>query len=62
MYDILIKGGTIVDGSGAPRYTGDLAIQDGKIARIAREITEPAAVLSVDGLVYLGFHRHTSPR
>jgi N-acyl-D-amino-acid deacylase len=64
MYDILIKGGTIVDGSGAPRYTGDLAIRDGKIARIAREITEPAAqVLSVDGLVvspgFIDMHSHS---
>lgn len=34
MYDYLIKGATIVDGLGGKPYSGDLAIQDGKIAAI----------------------------
>jgi N-acyl-D-amino-acid deacylase len=33
-YDILIKDGTIVDGSGLPAYRADLAITDGRIAAI----------------------------
>ena len=33
-YDIIIKSGTIVDGTRTPRYVGDLAIKDGKIAQI----------------------------
>ena len=33
-YDVIIKGGTIVDGLRTPRYTGDLAIKGGKIAKI----------------------------
>jgi N-acyl-D-aspartate/D-glutamate deacylase len=36
MYDVVIRGGTIVDGSGAPRAAGDLAIQDGRIAALGR--------------------------
>jgi len=32
MYDILIRNGTIVDGSGMPRYRADVGIADGKIA------------------------------
>ena len=35
-YDILIKNGTIVDGSGMPSYRADLGVKDGKIARIGR--------------------------
>ena len=38
MYDILIKNGQIIDGSGAPAFYGDIAVKDGKIARIAPEI------------------------
>ena len=31
-YDVLIRGGLIVDGSGKPAYHGDVALRDGKIA------------------------------
>ena len=40
-YDIVVRNGMVVDGSGGARYRGDLAIQDGVIARIGR-ITEKA--------------------
>jgi N-acyl-D-amino-acid deacylase len=33
-YDLIVKGGTIVDGSGLPGYRGDVAVQDGRIAEI----------------------------
>ena len=36
-YDVLIKGATIVDGTGAKRYTGDIAIQDGRIVEIGTD-------------------------
>ncbi len=35
-YDVVIHGGRVVDGSGAPWYSGDIAIRDGKIAAIGR--------------------------
>ncbi len=35
-YDLLIKNGRIVDGTGSPWYTADLAIKDGKIAAIGK--------------------------
>ena len=41
MLDVLIKGGTIVDGSGQPARTGDIGIRDGRIAAIG-QITEAA--------------------
>ena len=33
-YDLLIKNGTVVDGTGAPSYRADVAVADGKIAAI----------------------------
>lgn len=36
MYDLIIRGGTIVDGSGLPAFTGDLAIKEDRIARTGR--------------------------
>ncbi|MCA0241372.1 MAG: D-aminoacylase [Proteobacteria bacterium] len=33
-YDLLIRGGTVIDGSKAPRFDADLGIRDGRIAAI----------------------------
>lgn len=36
VFDVLIRGGRIVDGTGAPSYAADLAVRDGRIAAIGR--------------------------
>jgi N-acyl-D-amino-acid deacylase len=33
-YDLVIRGGTVVDGSGLPRYRADVGIRGDRIARI----------------------------
>lgn len=34
VYDVVLRGGTIVDGTGAPRYVADVAVAGASIARI----------------------------
>jgi len=36
MYDLILKGGRIYDGSGMPSFLGDIAINDGRIQAIGR--------------------------
>ena len=61
MYDLLIKNGTIVDGTGAPRFKGDVAVENGLIAKIAPVICEPAKrILDAKGLIVSPCSRSTS--
>jgi N-acyl-D-amino-acid deacylase len=63
-YDLLIRHGTVVDGSGAPAFHADVAIQDGRIARVG-DLRKAAAKRTIDasGLVvapgFIDVHTHT---
>ena len=46
-YDLVIRGGTIVDGTGIPRYRADLAVKHGRIAKISGKIT-PGGAKEID--------------
>jgi len=51
-YDLLIRNGTIVDGSGAPRYRADIAIKGDRIVRIGKLRNASATrVIDATGLV-----------
>jgi N-acyl-D-amino-acid deacylase len=51
-YDIVIQGGRIVDGTGAPWYYGDVGIADGIITHIGRIKAEEAeTVIDAKGLI-----------
>ncbi len=63
MFDILIKNGTIVDGTGVKRHTGDIGIKKGKITKISPVITTEAETIidATDKIVSPGFidnHSH----
>jgi N-acyl-D-amino-acid deacylase len=62
-FELLIKGGTLVDGTGLPRYTTDVAISKGRVAEIGRIGSGRAErVLDADGLIvapgFVDLHTH----
>ena len=63
MFDVLLRGGTIVDGTQMPRYTGDVAIRDGRIAALGRlEGARATRELDCRGLIvapgFIDLHTH----
>jgi len=51
-YDVVIRGGQLIDGTGASRVAGDVAIADGRIVAVGRVPDAPAArVIDGRGLI-----------
>lgn len=61
-YDLVIRGGVVIDGTGAPGFEGDVAVKDGKIAAIGKVDGAGAEEIDAAGkLVTPGFvdiHTH----
>ena len=55
MYDLLLKGGTVVDGSGEPAFAADVAVRQGKIVALG-DLTGAEAARTIDCA-----GRHVSP-
>ena len=61
-HEIVIKGGTIVDGTGAEPFIADLAIDGGRITEIDKNIDGASEVIDARGLVvspgFIDLHTH----
>lgn len=64
MYDILIQNGHVIDGTGSPAIKAQVAVKDGKIVKIARQICgEAQTVIDAAGKVitpgFIDSHSHS---
>jgi len=46
-FDLLVSGGTIIDGTGAPRFDADIGVRNGRIAFIGEATDAGTAALAV---------------
>jgi len=62
MHDTVIRGGTIVDGNGEAPYTGDIAIEGGKIVEVGGKAGPGTREIDADGLLvapgWVDVHTH----
>lgn len=63
MFDLLIKSGFIVNGTGSPGYYGDIGIKDSRIVSMGRDLgSEALSVIHASGLTvtpgFIDIHSH----
>ncbi|MCS5619398.1 MAG: amidohydrolase family protein, partial [Myxococcota bacterium] len=62
MLDLWIRGGTIIDGTGAPRFTADIGVRNGKIAQLGASDEPATREINAAGLLvtpgWVDVHTH----
>jgi N-acyl-D-aspartate/D-glutamate deacylase len=62
MLDRIIKGGRVVDGTGAPAFTADVGVADGRIVAVGKLTDAARETIDADGLVvapgWVDIHTH----
>jgi N-acyl-D-aspartate/D-glutamate deacylase len=62
MFDVIIRNGEVIDGTGATRYRADVGIKDGRIVQIGRIDGDAATVIDATGKVvcpgFVDVHTH----
>ena len=61
-YDLIVRRGRVVDGSGLPSYVADVGVKDGKIAEVGKLKGTAAKTIDADGLAvapgFIDHHTH----
>jgi N-acyl-D-aspartate/D-glutamate deacylase len=62
MLDLVIRGGTVLDGTGSPGRQADVGLAGGRVAELGRVSDETARVIEADGLLvtpgFVDLHTH----
>lgn len=62
MYDLKIVGGTIIDGTGRDRHTGDIGVKDGRIVAVGNADESAKETIDADGAIvapgFVDIHTH----
>lgn len=62
MHDVLIKSGTVVDGTGRAGFTGDVAFRDGRITAVGKNLGSARRTIDTHGLLvtpaWVDVHTH----
>ena len=61
-HDLVVRGGTVVDGTGAPARTADVAVRDGRVTEVGRVEGGGRREIDADGLLvtpgFVDIHTH----
>ena len=67
MEDIIIRGGTVIDGTGKPGFQADVAVKDGKITAVgdlsglqAKKVLDASGLVVAPGFIDAHSHSDTS--
>ena len=62
MHDLVIRGGTILDGTGMPGFSGDVAISGGQIVQVGEVTGQGSEEIDATGLLvtpgFVDIHTH----
>jgi len=62
MFDLIIKNGKIINGTGCPYFLADIGIKDGKIEKIGKDLSEAKKTIDASGLTvtpgFIDSHSH----